>query len=44
MTRDSALYQPSPWGIGWEHDAREEAFMVQALREGALTQMKGVVK
>ena len=31
-------------GIVWEHDAPEEACMVQALREGALTQTKGVVK
>jgi predicted N-acetyltransferase YhbS len=28
----------------WEHDVPEEVFMVQALREGALTQTKGVVK
>ena len=33
-----------PLGIVWEHDASEEAFMVQVLREGALTQTKGVVK
>jgi putative acetyltransferase len=33
-----------PWGIVWEHDAPEEAFMVHELREGALTQTKGVVK
>jgi len=33
-----------PLGIVWEHDAPEEAFMVQELREGALTQTKGVVK
>jgi putative acetyltransferase len=31
-------------GIVWEHDAPEEAFMVHELREGALTQTKGVVK
>ena len=31
-------------GIVWEHDALDEAFMVQELREGALTQTKGVVK
>jgi putative acetyltransferase len=31
-------------GIVWEHDAPEEAFMVYELREGALTQTKGVVK
>ena len=33
-----------PLGIVWEHDAPEEAFMVHELREGALTQTKGVVK
>jgi 8-oxo-dGTP diphosphatase len=33
-----------PLGIVWEHDVPDEAFMVQALREGALTQTKGVVK
>jgi putative acetyltransferase len=33
-----------PLGIVWEHDAPDEAFMVQELREGALTQTKGVVK
>jgi len=33
-----------PAGIVWEHDAPEEMFMVQALRKGALTQTKGVVK
>jgi putative acetyltransferase len=33
-----------PLGIVWEHDVPNEAFMVQALREGALTQTKGVVK
>ena len=33
-----------PLGIMWEHDAPEEAFMVHELREGALTQTKGVVK
>ena len=33
-----------PHGIVWEYDAPDEAFMVQELREGALTQTKGVVK
>jgi putative acetyltransferase len=33
-----------PLGMVWEHDVPEEVFMVQALREGALTQTKGVVK
>src|SRR5215475_2886216 len=33
-----------PLGIVWEHDVHAEAFMVQALREGALTRTKGVVK
>lgn len=49
-TRTSALL-PSLWvtpakplGMVWEHNAPEEAFMVQALREGALTQTKGVIK
>jgi hypothetical protein len=28
----------------WEHDVPEEVFMVHELREGALTQTKGVVK
>ena len=28
----------------WEHDVPEEAFIVHELREGALTQTKGVVK
>jgi putative acetyltransferase len=32
------------WGIVWEHDTPKEAFMVHELREGALTQTKGVVK
>lgn len=33
-----------PYGIVWEHDAPEEAFMVQALQEGVLAQIRGVVK
>jgi putative acetyltransferase len=33
-----------PLGIVWEHDVPDEAFMVQELREGALTQTRGVVK
>jgi putative acetyltransferase len=33
-----------PLGIVWEHDVPEEVFMVQELRDGALTQTKGVVK
>lgn len=32
------------YGIAWEHDAPEEAFMVQELKEGALGQVRGVVK
>ena len=31
-------------GIVWEHDDPEEVFKVPELREGALTQTKGVVK
>jgi len=33
-----------PHGIVWEHAVSDEVFMVQELREGALTQTKGVVK
>jgi len=33
-----------PHGIVWEHDAPEEAFMVQEVKEGALGQVQGVVK
>jgi putative acetyltransferase len=33
-----------PYGIVWEHDAPEEAFMVKALQEGVLAQTRGVVK
>ena len=33
-----------PLGIVWEHDAPEEAFMVQEIKEGALAQTHGVVK
>lgn len=33
-----------PYGIIWEHDAPEEAFMVQELREGVLAQIQGVVR
>jgi putative acetyltransferase len=33
-----------PYGISWEHDAPEAAFMVKELQEGALTQTRGVVK
>jgi putative acetyltransferase len=38
------LTPAKPLDIVWEHDAPDEAFMVQALRDGALTQTKGVVK
>lgn len=31
-------------GIVWEHDAPDEAFMVKEIREGALAQIRGVVK
>jgi putative acetyltransferase len=33
-----------PLGMVWEHDVPEEVFMVPEVREGALTQTKGVVK
>ena len=33
-----------PWGIVWEHDAPEEAFMVKEIRDGALAQTRGVVQ
>ena len=33
-----------PHGIVWEHDAPEEAFMVQELQRGALARTRGVVK
>lgn len=33
-----------PYGIVWEHDAPEEAFMVQELRQGVLAQIQGVVR
>ena len=33
-----------PHGIVWEHEAPEEAFMVQEVKEGALGQGQGVVK
>jgi len=33
-----------PYGIVWEHDAPEAAFMVKELQEGALAQTRGVVK
>src|SRR5215471_18873826 len=33
-----------PLGIVWEHDAPEEAFMVKEIQEGALAQIRGVVK
>jgi putative acetyltransferase len=33
-----------PWGIVWEHDAPEEAFMVKEIQAGALAQTRGVVK
>ena len=38
-------FTPSkPFGIVWEHDAPEEAFMVRELKEGELARMRGVVK
>jgi putative acetyltransferase len=33
-----------PMGIVWEHDAPDEAFMVKEIQEGALAQLRGVVK
>lgn len=33
-----------PYGIMWEHNAPEEAFMVRELQEGALAQTPGVVR
>lgn len=33
-----------PYGIVWQHDAPEEAFMVRELQEGMLAQTRGVVK
>jgi putative acetyltransferase len=33
-----------PYGIVWEHDAPEEAFMVREWPEGVLAQTRGVVK
>ena len=33
-----------PWGIVWEHDAPDEAFMVKEIQAGALAQTRGVVK
>jgi len=33
-----------PLGIVWEHDAPEEACMVKEIHEGALAQIRGVVK
>jgi putative acetyltransferase len=33
-----------PWGIVWEHDAPEEAFLVKEIHEGALVHTRGVVK
>ena len=32
------------YGIRWEHDVPEEAFMIKELREGALKEVKGTVK
>jgi len=33
-----------PLGMVWEHDVPEEAFMVKEIQEGALAQIRGVVK
>ena len=33
-----------PLGIVWEHDAPDEAFMGQELREGVLAQTRGMVQ
>jgi putative acetyltransferase len=32
------------YGIRWEHDVPEEAFMIRELREGALKEVRGIVK
>ena len=32
------------YGIRWEHDVPEEAFMIKELREGALREVRGTVK
>lgn len=32
------------YGIRWEHDVPEEAFMIRELREGALKEVRGTVK
>ena len=32
------------YGIRWEHDVPEEAFMIKELREGALKEVRGTVK
>ena len=32
------------YGIRWEHDVPEEAFMVKELRQGALKEVRGTVK
>lgn len=38
-------FTPSkPYGIVWEHDAPDEAFMVRELKEGVLAQTRGVVR
>ncbi len=38
-------FTPSkPYGITWEHDAPDEAFMVKELQEGVLPQTHGVVR
>jgi putative acetyltransferase len=38
-------FRPSrPFGIRWEHNAPEEAFMVMALRPGALSGLSGIVR
>lgn len=34
----------NPYGIVWEHDAPEAAFMVRELQDGALAYTRGVVK
>src|SRR5262245_14853928 len=33
-----------PWGIVWEHDAPDEAFMVKEIQKDALAHTRGVVK
>src|SRR5262245_32611112 len=40
----SGFAPAKPLGIVWEHDTPAEAFMVKEIHEGALAQIRGVVK